>query len=77
MVWECKNAINIFRKMLEKAEPELSLPETIRSDFSVDVMCNVINGSHSNEAIKKEIGIWFHHFAIIPSTSTDERWTYF
>lgn len=76
MVWEGKNVVEITRKLLGKAEPELSLPGTIRSDFSADVLHNVIHGSHSNEAAKKEIGIWFHHDEIIPWTSDDERWTF-
>lgn len=77
MVWEGKNVIRTTRKMIGKSEPDLSLPGTIRGDFSSDRERNVIHGSHSNEAARKEIDLWFHPDEVIPWTSTDEQWTYF
>lgn len=59
MVWEGLNAITITRKMLGKSEPELSIPGTIRGEFSIDRERSIIHGSHSPESAEKEINLWF------------------
>lgn len=45
---------------------------TIRGDFSSDRERNVIHGSHSDEAARKEIDIWFHPDEVTPWISADE-----
>lgn len=73
MVWEGLNAITLTRKMLGKAEPELSSPGTIRSDFSSDVKCSIIHGSHTNEAAKREIDLWFQKSELVSWTQANSN----
>lgn len=71
MVWEGLNAITITRKMLGKSEPELSMPGTIRGDFSIDVKRSIIHGSHTPESAKKEINLWFRKNELVSWTPAD------
>ncbi|XP_055309000.1 nucleoside diphosphate kinase-like [Sitodiplosis mosellana] len=59
MVWEGPNSIKIIRNMLGVHDPTLALAGTIRGDFSVNLQNNVIHGSDSIDAAKREINIWF------------------
>merc|ERR1719154_582833 len=54
MVWEGTNAIQIGRKMMGETNPFESLPGTIRGDYCIEIGRNVIHGSDSEEAAKKE-----------------------
>ncbi|RYE12285.1 MAG: hypothetical protein EOP45_23120 [Sphingobacteriaceae bacterium] len=77
MVWAGKNAIEKTMKLIGQAEPGLSQPGTIRSDFGADGLHNIIYGSLSNETAIKEIGIWFHEDELVSWTAADEKWTQF
>jgi len=59
MVWEGTNVIQIGRKMMGETNPFESLPGTIRGDYCIEIGRNVIHGSDSVEAAKKEINLWF------------------
>lgn len=65
MVWEGLNAVKIGRKMLGPSEPLDSSPGTIRGDFSIDALHNIIHGSHSVEAANKEIRLWFPEHELV------------
>lgn len=66
MVWEGPQAIRITRNLLGNYRPELSEPGTIRGDFSIDIIRNVIHGSDSIENANKEINLWFKENEIVP-----------
>lgn len=65
MVWQGADAVRIGRSMLGKTEPEISMPGTIRGDFSNDAAHNIIHGSHSVKAANYEISLWFHSNEVI------------
>lgn len=65
MIWEGPNAVRIVRNMLGNYNPLHSEFGTIRGDFSMDMMQNVIHGSDSVETANKEINLWFHNNEII------------
>lgn len=71
MIWEGPNAIKIIRNMLGVHDPTRAVPGTIRGDYSIGLQNNVIHGSDSPEAAKREINIWFHKNEIMPHTDSD------
>lgn len=66
MIWEGPNAVRVTRNMLGNYRPQVSEAGTIRGDFSLDIMRNVIHGSDSIEMAHKEICIWFQKNEMIP-----------
>lgn len=76
MVWEGLNAMSITRKMLGKSEPELSTPGTIRGDLSIDRERSVIHGSHTVEAAKNEINLWFQQNELVSWTPANIDFIY-
>ena len=59
MVWQGKNVVKTCRFMMGETDPAKSLPGSIRGDLSIDVGRNIIHGSDSVDAAKKEIALWF------------------
>lgn len=68
MVWEGPLVINVARNMMGNYLPQLSEPGTIRGDFSLDIMHNVIHGSDSAASANKEINIWFQRDEVISNS---------
>lgn len=65
MIWEGPHAIQVTRNMLGNYLPQFSVPGTIRGDFSLDILQNIIHGSDSVDTANKEINIWFQESEII------------
>jgi nucleoside-diphosphate kinase len=62
--------------MLGETNPIDSKPGTIRGDYSIDIGRNVIHGSDSIEAAKKEISLWFKPEELVTWEITDKNWVY-
>jgi len=76
MVWEGKSAIAIGRMILGATNPAASAPGTIRGDFAIDIGRNVIHGSDSPEAAKREINFWFTEKEVQSWGLPAESWVY-
>lgn len=59
MVWEGEDVILTARNMLGKSQLKESAPGTVRGDLAVNNGRNVLHGSDSAEAAKREIKYWF------------------
>uniref|UniRef100_A0A8C1J599 Nucleoside diphosphate kinase n=1 Tax=Cyprinus carpio TaxID=7962 RepID=A0A8C1J599_CYPCA len=74
MVWEGFNVIKTGRVMLGKTNPIDSNPGTIRGDFCVQVVRNIIHGSDSVESANTEINLWFNPEEICDYTKCQDSW---
>lgn len=65
MIWKGPMVIKIARNMMGNYLPHLSEPGTIRGDYSLDIMHNVIHGADSAASADREINIWFQNNEVI------------
>jgi nucleoside-diphosphate kinase len=70
------NAIEISRKMMGTTFGSKAEPGTIRGDFGVSNSFNLIHGSDSPEAAKREMELFFGDMAIQPYDRMIEGWIY-
>ncbi|CAF4069696.1 unnamed protein product, partial [Rotaria magnacalcarata] len=75
-VWEGTNVITVGRKMLGATDPAKSEPGTIRGDFGIVTGRNIVHGSDSESAAKREIGLWFRPEEVSDWKHTAEQWIY-
>ncbi|KAI5179867.1 nucleoside-diphosphate kinase [Pancytospora epiphaga] len=59
MIWEGKDAVAVARKLIGATNPINADVGTIRGDFGMATGKNLVHGSDSIEAGKREIKIWF------------------
>lgn len=59
MVVEGESAISIVRTMMGATNPKDSAPGTIRGDFATEMSENIVHGSDSPAAAKREIALYF------------------
>lgn len=60
MVVEGEDAIRRMRELMGKTDPAQSDKGTIRGDFGLSVLENVVHGSDSPENAEKEISLFFN-----------------
>ena len=70
------NAIAICRKMMGATFGSNAEPGTIRGDFGVSNSFNLIHGSDSPEAAKREVELFFRAEEIQTFTPCTQAWTY-
>ena len=59
MVWEGLNAVSVVRNMMGKTNPAEAAPGTIRGDFALYMVNNVVHGSDSPDSATREINLFF------------------
>ncbi len=59
MVWEGRDAVDVVRVTMGATDPADAAPGTIRGDLGMDVGRNLIHGSDSKEAARREIELFF------------------
>lgn len=59
MVVEAEHAVKVTRRLIGATDPEEALPGTIRGDFALEVLKNVIHSSDSAENALREYRIYF------------------
>ncbi|UJR15971.1 hypothetical protein I4U23_002890 [Adineta vaga] len=59
MVWEGSGVITAGRSILGATDPIKAQPGTIRGDYATAMGRNVVHGSDSEKAAKREIDVWF------------------
>ncbi len=67
-------AIDVVRKMMGKTFAHEAEPGTIRGDLGLSGQYNLIHGSDSPEAARKEIGLFFKEGELFDFSMPDEAW---
>ena len=73
MVLEGDKAIEVVRRMIGKTNPKEAELGTIRGDFAMDVMKNVVHASDSPESFEREVKILFKPEEIYEYKRADEE----
>jgi len=77
LVLEGGNAIEVTRKLMGKTNAAEAEPGTIRGDFALSRSNNLVHGSDSPEAAKKELALFFPDAAEICEWNSPEfPWVY-
>ena len=76
MAWEGENAVRTGRLLLGETDPSNSEPGTVRGDYCVAVGRNMIHGSDSVEAAKREIGLWFREQDLCDWKPGQKEWVF-
>ena len=71
---EGKNAVAVVRTVNGATKPWDALPGTIRGDFALDIGRNVVHGSDSVDAAKRELAIYFGKDDLVDWTPANAKW---
>jgi len=74
MVLEGHEAIQVVRDMVGKTRPWEAAPGTIRGDFAMMGLRNLIHASDAPETAEKEIALWFNKDALVSYTLDLDKW---
>lgn len=67
MVVEGPEAVQVVRKIMGATNPLEAAPGTIRGDFGLSVLLNLVHSADSLESAKREIAIYFPEGGELPS----------
>lgn len=73
MVLEGPNAIAVVRAMVGATRPHEAAPGTIRGDYALVGLRNLVHASDAAETASSEIALWFPD-GVVPYTRDIERW---
>jgi len=73
LVLEGPNAIAVVRAMVGSTRPHEAAPGTIRGDFALVGLRNLVHASDAAETAKSEIALWFPD-GVLEYTRGVERW---
>jgi len=73
MVLEGPNAIAVVRAMVGATRPHEAAPGTIRGDFALVGLRNLVHASDAADTAKSEIALWFPS-GVVEYTRDIERW---
>lgn len=54
-----REAVEVVRRLMGATDPKESAPGTIRGDFALDILNNLIHGSDAPETAEQEIKLFF------------------
>ena len=74
MAIEGKNAVEVVRATMGATDPQKAAPGTVRGDFGTDIGRNIIHGSDSPAAAKRELGILFADGETFDYERETDRW---
>ena len=74
IIFEGENAIEVVRKTMGDTNPAQAMPGTIRGDLALNIACNLIHGSDSEENAKKEMSIFFPEGEILSYSRDVDKW---
>lgn len=74
MVLEGHEAISVVRAMVGSTRPWESAPGTIRGDFALMGLRNLIHASDSPDTARAEIALWFTADELCAYTREIDRW---
>src|ERR1700757_1532237 len=73
-ILEGPEAISVVRTMLGATNGAAAAPGTIRGDFSISKQNNLIHGSDSPEAARREIALWFRPEELLDYPIAGSQW---
>ncbi|BAN90960.1 nucleoside-diphosphate kinase [Aeropyrum camini] len=65
MVVEGDEAVNVVRLMIGATDGRKAAPGTIRGDFSLDIMKNIVHASDSPESFQREFKVLFSESDVV------------
>lgn len=71
---EGPNAIAVVRLAIGATNPASAAPGTIRGDWALDVLHNLIHASDAPETAEMEMALWFKPEEIVPWQRDGQRW---
>lgn len=74
MVWQGPNVVDMVRETMGATDPLKAAPGTIRGDLAQNIGRNLVHGSDSAEAARREIGLFFHPNEIVDYPRELEPW---
>lgn len=74
-VLEGPNAIAVIRAMVGATRPHEAAPGTIRGDYALQGLRNLIHASDAFETAKAEIDLWFSDGELVSYARGLDRWT--
>jgi nucleoside-diphosphate kinase len=75
-VFEGPNAIEVVRRVMGATDPQHAEPGTIRGDLGLYIQNNLIHGSDSPEAAKREIALFFDENEMVSWERDVDRWVF-
>ena len=73
-VLEGPNAIAVIRAMVGATRPHEAAPGTIRGDYALVGLRNLVHASDAPDTAKAEIALWFRDAELVPYRRDLERW---
>ncbi|MHB0915426.1 MAG: nucleoside-diphosphate kinase [Thermoleophilia bacterium] len=64
-VLEGPEAITVVRKMMGSTNPMAAEPGTIRGDFGLEIVANIVHGSDSPASAEREIALYFNEDELV------------
>lgn len=73
-VFEGPKAVAVVRSMLGATDPAQSAPGTIRGDWGLDTIHNLLHASDSAENAQQEVALWFQPNELVSWDRDLEGW---
>ena len=74
-VLEGPNAIAVVRTMVGATRPHEAAPGTIRGDFAIETVLNLVHASDGAETAKSELELWFAPGELLDYDRALDPWT--
>ncbi len=74
MVWEGEEAVKTIRTLMGSTNPREAAPGTVRGDLAQATNFNLIHGSDSTEAARREIDLFFSPDELCEYSRSLDRW---
>jgi nucleoside-diphosphate kinase len=74
MAVEGNNAVELVRQTMGTTDPQKAASGTIRGDWGMDIGRNLVHGSDSPEAAKREMAVFFREDEMISYDRETDRW---
>jgi nucleoside-diphosphate kinase len=72
---EGPNAISVVRAMIGSTRPHEAAPGTIRGDFAIETVLNLVHASDGPETAASELGMWFASGELLDYERAVDPWT--
>ena len=71
---EGPNAVAVVRAINGATRPHEALPGTVRGDYALETMTNIVHGSDAAETAAAELGLWFRPEELNDYERDVDRW---
>jgi nucleoside-diphosphate kinase len=72
---EGPNAISVVRTMIGSTRPHEAAPGTIRGDFAIETVLNLVHASDGAETAESELELWFAPGELVDYDRALDPWT--